>query len=105
MKVAFQAGVMQVWLDEAGIRFDNVDGASVGTLNLAMLCQGLTGTEIADNWRGLPVSEIIDPSWESYWKLAYSESLMKLDGMRTKVLQEKWHLNWESIRTGKIDAT
>ena len=105
MKVAFQAGVMQVWLDEAGIRFDHVDGASGGTLNLAMLCQGLTGTEIADNWRGLPVSEIIDPNWESYWKLAYSESLMKLDGMRTKVLQEKWQLNWESIRTSKIDAT
>jgi hypothetical protein len=43
--------VLQVWLDEAGLRFDHVDGASGGTFNLAMLCQGISGTEIADNWR------------------------------------------------------
>ncbi len=51
MKVAFQAGVLQVWLDEAGLTFDHVDGASGGVLNPAMLCQGLSGTEIADRWR------------------------------------------------------
>jgi len=28
IKVAFQAGVLQVWLDEAGLRFDHADGAS-----------------------------------------------------------------------------
>jgi predicted acylesterase/phospholipase RssA len=28
IKVAFQAGVLQVWLDEAGLKFDHVDGAS-----------------------------------------------------------------------------
>ncbi len=27
-KVAFQAGVLQVWLDEAGLEFDHADGAS-----------------------------------------------------------------------------
>ena len=105
MKVAFQAGVLQVWLDEAGVRFDHVDGASGGTLNLAMLCQGLTGTQIADNWRGLPIGEIIDPNWDAYWKLAYAESLMKLDRMREKVFQERWRLNWDSIRASVIDAT
>ncbi|WP_434044603.1 MULTISPECIES: hypothetical protein [Sorangium] len=26
MKVAFQAGVLEVWLDEAGLSFDHVDG-------------------------------------------------------------------------------
>ena len=49
IKVAFQAGVMQVWLDEAGLKFDHVDAASGGVFNLAMLCQGMTGTQIADN--------------------------------------------------------
>lgn len=105
MKVAFQAGVLQVWLDEAQIPFDHFDGASGGTLNLAMLCQGLTGTEIADNWRGLPVHEIVDPNWETYWKLAYAESLMKLDRMRTKVFQEKWQLNWNTIQASEKEAT
>ena len=51
MKVAFQAGVLQVWLDEAGIEFDHADGASGGVFNLAMWCQHMSGTEIADAWR------------------------------------------------------
>ena len=105
MKVAFQAGVLQVWLDEAGVRFDHVDGASGGTLNLALLCQGRTGTQIADNWRGLPLSEIIDPHWEAYWRMAYAESLVKLDRMREEVFQERWQLNWDSIRASAIEAT
>jgi len=49
MKVAFQAGVLQVWLDEAGITFDHADGASGGVFNLAMYAQGMSGTRIADN--------------------------------------------------------
>jgi predicted patatin/cPLA2 family phospholipase len=105
LKVAFQAGVLQVWLDEAGLRFDHVDGASGGTLNLALLCQGRTGTQIADNWRGLPLSEIIDPHWETYWKMAYAESLVKLDRMREEVFQERWQLDWDSIRASAVDAT
>jgi predicted patatin/cPLA2 family phospholipase len=28
LKVAYQAGVLQVWLDEAGLSFDHADGAS-----------------------------------------------------------------------------
>ena len=49
IKVAFQAGALQVWLDEAGLTFDHVDGASGGVFNLAMMCQGMSGLEIADN--------------------------------------------------------
>ena len=37
VKVAFQAGVLQVWLDEAGLQFDHADAASGGCFNLAML--------------------------------------------------------------------
>ena len=40
MKVGFQAGVLQVWLDEAGIEFGHADGASGGCFNLAMYCEG-----------------------------------------------------------------
>ncbi len=51
IKVAFQAGVLQVWLAEAGLKFDHVDAASGGVFNLAMMCQEMSGIEIADNWR------------------------------------------------------
>ena len=52
LKVAFQAGVLQVWLDEAeDLDFDLADAASGGVFNLAMWCQGMSGTEIADAWR------------------------------------------------------
>jgi len=36
LKVAFQAGVLQVWLDEAGLTFDHAEGTSGGTFNLDM---------------------------------------------------------------------
>jgi len=51
LKVAAQAGVLQVWLDEAEVEFHLADGASGGVFNLAMWCQGMSGTEIADAWR------------------------------------------------------
>ena len=37
MKVGYQAGVMQVLLDEAGLAFDHADGTSGGCINLAQL--------------------------------------------------------------------
>ena len=43
VKVAFQAGVLQVWLDEAGLEFDHVDGASGGVFNLANDVSGYDG--------------------------------------------------------------
>lgn len=51
LKIPFQAGVMQVWLDEAGIEFDHADGVSAACFNLAMWAQGMSGRQIADNWR------------------------------------------------------
>ncbi len=36
LKVGYQAGVLQVWLDEAGLKFDHADGASGGILNIVL---------------------------------------------------------------------
>jgi predicted acylesterase/phospholipase RssA len=47
VKIAFQAGVLQVLLDEAGIVFDRGDAVSAACFNLAMWVQGMSGTEIA----------------------------------------------------------
>ncbi len=76
LKVGFQAGVLEVWLDEAGLKFDHADGASGGCFNLAMYCQEMSGKEIADNWRNLNPFLPVDLNWEHYWKLAYASSLL-----------------------------
>jgi predicted patatin/cPLA2 family phospholipase len=39
LKIAYQAGVLQVWLDEAGIEFDSADGTSAACFTLAMWTQ------------------------------------------------------------------
>jgi predicted acylesterase/phospholipase RssA len=104
VKVAFQAGVLQVWLDEAGLTFDHADGASGGVFNLAMYCQGMSGTEIADNWRKLSPVVGVDFNWEHYAKLFYAESLFTLDRYRKNVFPE-WGLDWERIRASQKEAT
>lgn len=104
IKVAFQAGVLQVWLDEAGLKFDLADGASGGTFNLAMYCQGMSGTQIADNWRDVDPKMGIDFNWGAYAHLFFAESLFELDGFRKNVFTA-WGLNWDKIRTSNVDAT
>src|SRR3954447_13517159 len=96
-KVAFQAGVLQVWLDEAGLRFDHADGASGGVFNLAMYCQGMSGTAIADAWRTLPFYRGIGLNWKHAWKLLYAPSLFTLDRVRRHHFTH-WGLDWDRIR-------
>lgn len=104
VKVAFQAGVMQVWLDEAGLEFDHADGASGGTFNLAMYCQGMSGTQIADNWRNLPIQLGLDFRWEEYTKLFYAQSIFTMERWRENVFPY-WGLDWNRIQTCQREAT
>ncbi|WP_438026073.1 patatin-like phospholipase family protein [Sorangium sp. So ce233] len=104
MKVAFQAGVLEVWLDEAGLSFDHVDGASGGTLNLAMLCQGLSGSQIADSWRRFDPSLGLDLNLEEYIKPLHAESIATLDRFRMAI-REAWRLDFGAIRESPVDAT
>ena len=104
IKVAFQAGVLQVWLDEAGLTFDHADGASGGTFNLAMYCQGMSGAQIADNWRNLSPYLGVDFNLAEYGKLFYAESLFTLDRYRKNVFPG-WGLDWDRIRASEQDAT
>jgi predicted acylesterase/phospholipase RssA len=99
LKVGFQAGVLQVWLDEAGLAFDHADGASGGTFNLAMYCQGMSGARIADNWRNLDPLAMVDFNEAVLTKLASTPSLFTLDNLRRKVFPA-WGLDFEKIRTG-----
>lgn len=104
IKVAFQAGALQVWLDEAGLTFDHVDGASGGVFNLAMMCQGMSGLEIADNWRNLNPRAGISFNAAEFPKLLYAESLFTLNNYRKHVFPG-WGLDWEKIRSTNLNAT
>lgn len=104
IKVAFQAGVLQVWLDEAALTFDHVDGASGGVFNLAMFCQGMTGTQVADNWRVTSPAAGISVNWRELLRLTNAESLLTLDGYRRNIFN-RWGLDWDAIRASTLDAT
>lgn len=100
LKVGFQAGVMQVWLDEAGLTFDHADGASGGCFNLAMYCQGMSGRQIADNWRNLDPFLPVDLNWEQYWRFLGAESIFTYDRFRKHVLPF-WGIDWAKVRAGE----
>jgi predicted patatin/cPLA2 family phospholipase len=104
VKIAFQAGVLQVWLDEAGIEFDHADAVSAACFNLAMWTQGMSGTEIADNWRNLHPLAALDVNWSEIPKLLYAESLLELNAFREKVFPS-WGLDWGKIRASSREAT
>lgn len=104
LKVAYQAGVLQVLLDEAELTFDHVDGASGGVFNLAMYCQGMSGREMADNWRKLSPLKGVSPNWRELPKGPYARSLFTLDGYRRRVFPE-WGLDWDRIRATDREAT
>lgn len=104
LKVAFQAGVLQVWLDEAGLEFDHVDAASGGVFNLAMLCQGQSGTEIADHWRNLPAMAVVSINWRHPLRIVGGQSIATLDNLRKRLFPH-WGLDFDRIRASDIEAT
>ena len=99
LKVGFQAGVLQVWLDEAGVTFDHADGASGGCFNLAMYCQGMSGKQIADNWRNYDPFIGAAPNFAGPGEFAHQQSFFTLDSMRQNLFP-KWGLDWNKIRAG-----
>ncbi|HYN07170.1 MAG TPA: patatin-like phospholipase family protein [Vicinamibacterales bacterium] len=104
LKVAFQAGVLQVWLDEAGQSFDHIDAASGGVFNLAMLCQGHNGRQIADKWRETRLLDGISPNLPRFDGLPAAAALFDLDGYRQRVFP-KWGLHWPTITQSTLEAT
>jgi predicted acylesterase/phospholipase RssA len=99
LKVGFQAGVLQVWLDEAGLTFDHADGASGGCFNLAMYCQGMSGRQIADNWRNLDPFLPVDLNVEGLFRFLNAPSLFSYDRFRSHVLPF-WGIDWDKVRAG-----
>jgi predicted acylesterase/phospholipase RssA len=109
LKAAFQAGVLQVWLDEARtpdgrrLEFERADGASGGVFNLAMWCQGLTGRQIADNWRRTQPFRGVSLNWRQW--LPVPASIFTYDGFRKHVLSGTWKLDWSAITSTERAAS
>jgi predicted acylesterase/phospholipase RssA len=101
LKVAFQAGVLQVWLDEVKepLDFEVADGASGGVFNLAMWCQGRTGTQIADAWRKTQPMKLIGVN------LLFWRSLLTYGRFRKNILRKVWVLDWKKIQAFPRPAT
>src|ERR1700761_6727086 len=96
VKIPFQAGVLQVWLDEAGIEFDHADAVSAACFNLAMWAQGMTGTQIAANWRNANPLMEVSVDLRDWAKLLYAPSLFNLDNFRKKIFPA-WNIDIEKI--------
>ena len=97
MKVGWQAGVMQVLMDEAGLKFDHIDAASGGVFNLSMLLSGKSATHIAESWGTTSPLRFLAPHkpWRYLlpWKLP---SLVTLEGIRKRVLPH-WGVDFQKI--------
>lgn len=104
LKIPFQAGVLQVWLDEARIHFDHGDGVSAACFNLAMWAQGMSGRRIADNWRSFNPIAAVSVNWGQLWRLFHAASLLKLDAFRRKIFPA-WGIDFAKIRAGGREAT
>ncbi len=103
LKVAFQGGVLQVWLDEARLTFDHVDAASGGCFNAAMLCQGMSGEQIAHNWRTFEPASGIDVNVQSLTRLMLASSLLTLDQYRQQIFP-RWGLDWQKLQASRQSA-
>jgi predicted acylesterase/phospholipase RssA len=103
LKVAYQAGVLQVWLDEAGIDIKLATGASGGTLNLAMWCQGYTGRQIADAWRGYKPLSAASVNPRMLLRGPFGPSMLNSLGLRKHVLPA-FGLDWHAIRNSTREA-
>jgi predicted acylesterase/phospholipase RssA len=103
LKVAYQAGALQVLLDEAELDFDLADGASGGVLNLAMWCQGMTGRQIADNWRSYRPLDGFAPNVSAWLRGPWGTSVLTFGGLRRRILPG-FGLDWHAIRTTAREA-
>jgi predicted acylesterase/phospholipase RssA len=104
LKIAYQAGVLQVWLDEAGVEFEHADGTSAACFTLAMWAQGMSGQRIADNWRAFDPLTAIDVNWPAVLRLPVAESLLTYRRIRKNVFP-RWGLDWDAIRGSDREAS
>src|SRR5215469_12981320 len=96
MKVGYQAGCLQVLLDELELEFDHVDAASGGCFNAAMMANGMSGTQIADAWRTMdPAIVTTTLNIEDFYKFAWTRSIGSAKGLKRAFAL--WGLDFSKI--------
>ena len=95
-KVGYQAGCLQVLLDEAGLTFDHVDAASGGCFNAAMMASGMSGTQIADHWRAMDARDFTTLNWGQFLRGPWMRSIGTSEGLR-RIFKQDWKLDWDRI--------
>lgn len=98
LKIAYQAGCLQVLRDEAGLEFDHVDAASGGCFNAALWANGYSGTEMADLWRQMEPADFFALNMRGLRKLLWTQSIGTSAGIRN-VIRNDWRLDFERIRS------
>ena len=86
LKVGFQAGVLQVWLDEAGLSSITPTARAAAASTWRCTAQGMTGRQIADNWRNLDPFLPVDLNVEGLVRFLNAPSLFTYDRFREHVL-------------------
>jgi predicted acylesterase/phospholipase RssA len=100
MRVAYQAGVMRA-LREAGLRFFHADGASGGTINLAMLFSGLSPEEMCRRWHTLRVRDFVSFLPPAKYLKAHSLKAMgDAGGLRDRVFPHLG-IDMSAVRTAE----
>lgn len=85
LRVAYQSGVLLA-LEEAGVKFQHVDGTSGGIFNTAMLASGLGAKEIARRWRSLKLTDFISgKKAKNYLRPFKMKGFADADNIRAKV--------------------
>lgn len=97
IKVGYQAGCLHVF-HQLGLTFDHVDAASGGCFNAAMMASGMTGTQIADQWRNMPAGAFTTIDWENLYKTVWTRSLGTDAGLK-RIIRDIWKMNFGNIST------
>ena len=64
-----------------------------------MYCQGMTGQQMADNWRHLDPFLPVGLNFQALFQFLSAPSVFTLDNFRSKVLPA-WGMDWDKVRAG-----
>ncbi len=85
VRLAYHAGVL-IALEEEGLQFNHVDGASGGIFGTAMLASGITPKECAARWRKLKLAGFVSMlPLEDYFSKTKMTAMGGSDGIRKKI--------------------
>lgn len=98
LRLSYQVGILQA-LQQAGLRFQIMDGTSGGSLNMSMLLSGIDPDQMGERWRSLKLQDTVSfLPLKDYLQASKLEALADGRGFRDKVLP---HLG---IDIGRIRA-